>query len=415
MSDRTTVRSRDKAPLDHATVARALAPFGESHTLPADAYTSADVFSWEQDRLFERSWVCVGRAPELDEPGDRRAFRIGSDGVLLVRGRSGRLNAFFNVCRHRGHELVEPGSSGRGRAIRCPYHAWVYDIDGNLKGAPRFNDRAGFDRGAHSLIPVRVMEWRGWVFVNVSGDAPAFSDHVGNLDELVSGHEPERLRSAAREEYVVEANWKIIIENFHECYHCPSIHPELCRVTPPDSGINLEPHGAWVGGSMELADTAETMSLTGESFGVALRGLDTRRRRQVLYFGVMPNQLMSLHPDYVMTHRIDPIAPDRSLVECEWLFAPEAVEQAGFDPSYATDFWDLTNRQDWRACESVQRGVSSRGYRPGPLSPLEDEVYKFVNMVARAYMEGGLARSESQQTHDRAATAGAPHGRRATS
>ncbi len=202
--------------------------------------------------------------------------------------------------------------------------------------------------------------------------------------------------AVARHDYVVEANWKIVVENYHECYHCPSIHPELCQVSPPDSGINLAPTGSWVGGTMDLHPEAETMSMTGESFGVTMRGLDATQRRQVLYFGLFPNLLISIHPDYVLTHRLQPLAPDQTYVECEWLFSREAVESEGFDPSYARDFWDITNRQDWRACEGVQRGVSSRGYRQGPLSPREDAVYQFITMVARGYLEGEVSRPATQ-------------------
>jgi Rieske 2Fe-2S family protein len=372
-----------QAPIGRDSVARVLMPAGRSFTLPAEAYTSPDLFAWEQKAFFEDSWVCVGRVEDLARPGDRRAVEIGSDGIVLVRDESGSLNGFFNVCRHRGHQLVAPGECHTGRVIKCPYHAWTYGLDGSLKGAPHFNDRPAFDRSDFPLVEARVSQWRGWVFVNVSGGADDLVDHVGNLEEWVADHEPDRLVSAVRHDYVIEANWKIVTENYHECYHCPQIHPELCKVSPPDSGYNMDPTGAWVGGAMELMPHAETMSLTGASEGSTLRGLDDRRSREVLYFGVFPNLLISLHPDYVMTHRIVPLSHDRSMIECEWLFPPEALTEEDFDPSYAADFWDITNKQDWAACESVQRGAASRGYRQGPLASAEDEVYGFVTMVAR--------------------------------
>jgi Rieske 2Fe-2S family protein len=133
------------------------------------------------------------------------------------------------------------------------------------------------------------------------------------------------------------------------------------------------------------------MSLTGASDGVVLRGLDSRRRREVLYIGIFPNLLVSLHPDYVMTHRIEPLGPGRSAIECEWLWPPEALERNGFDPAYAADFWDITNREDWGACEAVQRGAASRGFRQGPLASAEGEVYQFETMVARGYLGRPLA------------------------
>ena len=190
----------------------------------------------------------------------------------------------------------------------------------------------------------------------------------------------------------MRANWKILVENYHECYHCPSIHPELCEVSPPKSGEDHEAQGVWVGGSMELEDHAETMSLDGKSRAPNLPNLTAGQGREVYYYQIFPNLLISLHPDYVMTHRITPLAPDRTAVECEWLFSREAVEIGSFDPSYASEFWDLTNGQDWRACEGVQRGASSRGYRQGPLSPEETTVGKFVAMIAQGYLEGRVAR-----------------------
>jgi Rieske 2Fe-2S family protein len=374
------------APIERSSLERSLAPFGHSFTLPAEAYTSPEVFAWEAANFFEQTWVCVGRSVDLAAPGDRKAVRVGSEGVLLVRDTSGDLRGFFNVCRHRGHELLAEGACVSGGVIKCPYHAWVYGLDGSLKGAPHFGDRPGFDRADYPLQPVGVAEWHGWLFVNPSGRGPTFAEHVGNLGDFIAPYETERLVSARRHDYVIQSNWKIIVENYHECYHCPQIHPELCQVTPPDSGFNMIATGAWAGGTMELMDHAETMSLTGESFGVPLRGLDADQRRQVLYFGYFPNLLISPHPDYVMTHLIEPLSASASRIECEWLFAPEAIETPGFDPSYASDFWDITNKQDWSACEAVQRGVSSRGYRQGPLAGAEDAVYDFITMVARGYL-----------------------------
>ena len=168
--------------------------------------------------------------------------------------------------------------------------------------------------------------------------------------------------------------------------HCPAIHPELCRVSPPRSGENYASSGSWIGGWMSLRDGAATMSLDGHSDGVPLRGLSGDALRTVIYVGIFPNVLLSLHPDYVMTHVLVPTAADRTMIECSWAFAPEAVAAPRFDPAYAVDFWDLTNRQDWSACESVQRGLRSPFAAPGPLSPDEDAVYSFVTTVARGYL-----------------------------
>jgi glycine betaine catabolism A len=231
-----------------------------------------------------------------------------------------------------------------------------------------------------------AQEWHGWLFVNETGDAPPLTEHLGALDELVAPYAPATLVRGAVHDYELAANWKVITENYHECYHCPLIHPELCRVSPPDSGDNYQLPGAWVGGSMDLRDGAATMSFDGHSDGTPIPGVDPR---QVRYLGLLPNLLLSLHPDYVMTHRMTPLAPDRTRVECAWYFVAPP-DGAALQPAYAVDFWDRTNRQDWAACESVQRGLASPHFRPGPLAPAEDAVHQLVALLARAYLAGGL-------------------------
>jgi Rieske 2Fe-2S family protein len=354
--------------------------------LPRAAYVDPAVFGWEQRHFFGGSWMCVGRSEDVPNPGDQRAEAVGAAGVLLVRGDDGRLRAFANTCRHRGHELLGCGASINRRVVACPYHSWGYELSGELRAAKGFKGREGFDASQWGLVGLPVHEWHGMIFVDGSGSAPAFDASLGTLEEIVAPYEMERLRVAGRHEYEVAANWKILTENYHECYHCPVIHPELCSVSPPSSGHNYPASGSWVGGTMDLREGMQTMSLDGTSAGAMLRALDDGGLRTVIYLNVFPNLLISLHPDYVMVHRLTPLAADRTRIECTWAFAPEAVEREGFDPSYAVDFWDITNRQDWQACESVQRGLTSEHAQPGPLSPEEDAVYQFVTMVARGYL-----------------------------
>jgi glycine betaine catabolism A len=373
-------------PFDPVDLEPALRPFGQSRMLPRDAYTSPRVFAFEQERFFAGSWICVGREGELEATGAQRAVRVGGAGVLLIRGADGRARAFANTCRHRGHELLGVGEQTTRRTVLCPYHAWTYDLDGSLRVAPGFRDHTEFRPGEHGLVELPLESWHGFLFVNGSGDAPPFAEHVGALDELVAPYQPARLVPLASHAYDLACNWKVVLENYHECYHCPLIHPELCQVSPPASGDNFELDGAWVGGTMDLKDHAATMSLDGHSDGVPIPGLDAERLRTVAYLGLFPNLLLSLHPDYVMTHLVEPLGPDLSHVVCTWYFPPEATERPGFDPAYAVEFWDRTNRQDWAACESVQRGMASPHFQPGPLAPAEDAVYHVVTMIARAYL-----------------------------
>lgn len=378
------------APLEREDLERLIAPFGENRTLPSAAYTSQEVFDWEMEHVFRSNWLCLGRGEELVAPGQMRAVEVAGEGVLVARDLEGVLNAFSNVCRHRGHELAPIGDAIDARLIRCPYHSWSYRFNGELRAAPTFTQTPGFDMSEFGLIGIRVAEHMGWAWLDFSGLAPPIEEHFGNLARIAAPYEPKRITTAAVHSYLVDANWKIVVENYNECYHCSSIHPELCEVTPPDSGRDHQPTGVWCGGTMLLKPHAVTMSLDGASKGVNFPSLDTETARLVWYLTLMPNLLLSMHPDYVMTHRVVPISPDQTLVECSWLFPPEAYRLEDFDPSYAVDFWDITNREDWAACESVMRGVANRGYRPGPLSSWEGTVYQFLTMIGHLYLGHGL-------------------------
>jgi Rieske 2Fe-2S family protein len=377
--------ARPPAPVDQAALAASLAPFGQSRMLPRTAYVDPAVFEWEQRHFFGGGWMCVGRSDQVAEPGGQRAEAVGEGGVLLVRDEHGVSRAFANTCRHRGHELLPCGTATQQKVIICPYHSWTYGLDGGLRAAAGFKNQPGFVARLWGLNELPVAEWHGLVFVDGSATAPPLADSLATLDDVVARYELERLVVAGQHDYETTANWKILTENYHECYHCPVIHPELCRVSPPRSGENYPAGGMWVGGWMDLRDGMATMSLDGASHGAALRGLDAKGLRTVLYVAIFPNVLLSLHPDYVMVHRLVPLAADRTRIECTWAFAPESLARPGFDPGYAVEFWDITNRQDWHACESVQRGLSSPHAVPGPLSSEEDAVYQFVTMVARGY------------------------------
>jgi Rieske 2Fe-2S family protein len=355
--------------------------------LPRQAYVDDDVFAWEERHFLRGGWMCVGRSEDVAAPGDQRAESVGRAGVFLVRAHDGRVRAFANACRHRGHELLPCGEERNLHIVVCPYHSWSYHLDGTLRGAPGFDVLDDFAATDYGLVELAAAEWHGLLFVDASGHAGAFSEHVLGLENVLAPYEPERLRAAGCHDYTVKANWKILSENYQECYHCAMIHPQLCRVSPPNSGENYPSGGggAWVGGWMALADHADTMSLDGRTAASPLRGLSPEGRRQIIYIVLFPNVFLSLHPDYVMTHLLTPLSPDRTRVRCCWSFAPEDRDRPDFDPSHAVDFWDITNRQDFDACESVQRGLSSTDHPPGPLSPREDGVYQYVTMVARGY------------------------------
>lgn len=379
------------APLDQAALQECLRPFGESRMLPRSAYVDPAVLAWERKHVFDGGWACLGRCDAVRAPSTQMAVKVGDSGVLLTRDAAGTLHAFDNICRHRGHELLACGSTSNKPNVMCPYHAWTYGLDGSLRAARGIREIRNADKDQLGLIPIAVAEWGGFVFVNLSGAAQSFASFLGDLGEATANWGLERLVVGASHDYELHANWKVAIENYHECYHCRMIHPALCTASPPDSGCNYRnATGAYTGGWMDLADGGETMSFDGRSHGVVIPGLNAEQRRQVHYITLFPGLLISLHPDYVMTHRLDPVSPELTKVECQWLFPPEARALPGFSPAYAVDFWDKTNREDWSAVESVQRGLASERFVPGILTEDEDSVYAFVSLVAKVY----LGRSE---------------------
>jgi len=363
------------APIAPSALESSLRELGEATMLPGEAYTDPAVLAFERRHFFAGSWVCVGRESELrGGKVTQRGLMIG-DIPVIVTWNGEDLRAFANTCRHRGHELIPDGETNNRRAVACPYHGWGYTLDGSLIATPKMELNGS--KADYSLKSLPLAQWQGWVFINATGDAAPFAEHLGDMDALISPYNSADLVVADRHSYVVNANWKLIVENYHECYHCPSIHPELCEVSPPESGDNMRGAGAWVGGTMVLRDGMDTMSLDGRSSGRNLPGVDPR---EVLYIGLFPNLLISPHPDYVMAHRMLPLDVDRTWVECTWLF-PADVE----DPSYGVTFWDITNRQDWAACESVQRGVTSPHFVPGPFASSEDAVHQWVRLISRGY------------------------------
>ncbi len=375
-------------PRCRADLAAVLAP-GPGRTLPGPAYTDPDVFAWELAELWATSWVCVGRLDDLLAGVTQRAVRVGDALVVLTTPEPGTLDGvrgFHGICRHRGHELLAEGGADDRRRIVCPYHAWAFALDGSLVQIARADDddRRHVDPAEWGLLGVGVEVWRGWVFVAL-GDAGPFTDHVGDLDRVLAPHDPGSLGVAHRIVYDVAANWKVVAANYHECYHCPTVHPELARVADPDADESAPPgRGDWIGGPMPLAHGAETLSESGRALGPRLPGVDDLTARSVWLGQLLPNLFVGAHPDHLVTHRTVPLAPDRTLVECDWL-AP-----VGVDVSDSVTLWDRVNRQDWEIVASVQRGVADPGYRPGPLLAREASVRRYERAVARAHLTGRL-------------------------
>jgi Rieske 2Fe-2S family protein len=349
-------------------------------TLPARYYTDESIFRAELERFYCRMWVCAGRAEQVAEKNQFFIAEIAGESLIVTRDNAGALHAFYNVCRHRGTRLCTEPSGCFGGRIQCPYHGWTYSLDGTLLGAPHM-DPQQFRREEYPLHAVSIDIWDGHIFLNLAKQPQSLRKQLADLPQKFASWHMEELRIGKRANYAVHANWKLIVLNYNECLHCPILHPTLSRVTDSMSGDNDPPNSSYIGGSMDFRGDAQTMSIDGVRCRDYLPGLNHEQRQHVLYYATYPNLFLSLHPDYVMVHRLWPKAVDRTEVVTEWLFHPTEMAKPNFVPDDAVDFWDKTNKEDWHICELSQQGISSRAYVPGPYSQQESLPSAFDRMI----------------------------------
>ena len=355
---------------------------GLEQTLPSSWYYRDDIFALEKERIFCREWLCVAREEELPAAGDFRVLDVVGESIILVRNRQGVLRAFYNVCRHRGSRLCRTDEAApvgmavhggviAARSILCPYHQWSYDLDGHLVTAPHMANVPGFDKSTISLYPVGLECWGGFIFLNLTpAEARPFDTQLGEIPQRIQRYPLAGLRIGHSITYPVAANWKAVCENYNECYHCGGVHPQLCAVVPAfrkAGGAGLD----WSRGVPHRAG-ANTFTHSGTTTRRAFPTLDQdeleRHKGEVIY----PNLFVSLARDHVAAFILQPRGPERTDVVCHFLFESCEIEKPDFDPTDAVEFWDMINRQDWSACESVQCGMRSRVHQYGYYAPMED-------------------------------------------
>ena len=341
----------------------------EAKTLAQQYFVSPEVFAEEQDRIFSKQWVLVGHQSQVAEAGDYFVAVVAGESLIIVRDKDGELHGFYNVCRHRGTRLRED-RNGHLAAIQCPYHAWTYGLDGRLIGAPHMDQVAGFDKADYSLHAANLALSEGFIFVNLADSPASLEQWFAPLAGKFSRWDLPALRSAKRIEYDVRANWKLIFENYSECYHCPGVHPELSKISPYDSSENDLTDGPFLGGFMRIGK-GKSLTVSGNACALPMEQFGEEDFRLVFYYSIFPSMLLSLHPDYVMVHQLLPQSPERTLIFCNWFFHPEAFEGEDFNPHDAIEFWEMVNKQDWHVCELSQQGIASRAYQPGPYSSRE--------------------------------------------
>ena len=367
-------------------------------TLPARYYTDPAIFAEELERFFCQGWICAGRADQIPNPGDFFVREIADESIIINRDNSGQVRAFYNVCRHRGTRICTAAEGKFSGRIQCPYHGWTYALDGKLIGAPHMEN---LPREDYPLNPVGVDLWDGHIFITLDPRPAPLASQLDDLPQKFANWRMTDLRFYQRRTYDAKANWKLIIQNYNECLHCPVLHPTLSQLTDYLSGDNDTPHRGYIGGTMGFKPGVETMSLDGKLRRDYLPCLTDAQRTEVKYYAVYPNLLLSLHPDYMMTHTLWPRAVDRTEIICEWHFHPQEMAKPNFQADDAVKFWDLTNKEDWGISELSQAGIKSRAYKPGPYSVREGLPHAFDQMVVEREREGKATGPKSGNVRSR--------------
>ena len=349
-----------------------------SLTLPEKYYVSDEMFAREKQRIFNNKWTCVGHHNRIPDPGDYFVQELFGESLIILRDKERKVRAFYNVCRHRGTRICEAAEGKFSGSIQCSYHAWTYNLDGKLIGAPFMKDVQDFHWEDFPLRSVPLNIWEGFIFLNLSLDssAPPIEETFAPMGDRLSKWNMNSLKPNGRMAYDVASNWKYIFQNFNECYHCPTIHPLLNKLTNYTGAENDLSDGPFLGGFMQLTG-GDSMTVTGRSCSLPLGYLSLEDQKRGYYYTLLPNLLLNIHPDYVMYHVLFPQAPGRTRIVSEWLFSPDAFGHADFHPEDAVDFWHETNLQDWHVCELSQLGVSSQGYTPGWYTPRESLLAAF--------------------------------------
>ncbi|MFC6237641.1 aromatic ring-hydroxylating oxygenase subunit alpha [Longivirga aurantiaca] len=379
---------------------------GLQEALPREHYVDAALHERERTAVLLREWTCIGRLDDLGltAPGTRdllperlAVVDLHGESVLVTTDTGGALHGHYNVCRHRGSQVVpvEPGASVApcaARSLRCPYHSWTYGLDGSLLHAPH-TDGVDLDRDAFRLHPVGAAAWGGWLWLHGAPDeATDLLEALAPVPERVRRYPLDTLVLGRRLRYEVAANWKVVAENYNECYHCGPVHPELVRLVPAFGGGGQ--HLEWEDG-VPHREGAWTFTMSGTTDRAPFPDLDEHERVRHKGELVYPNLLLSLSAEHAAAFVLRPRAVDRTEVVCDLLFAPDEAAKPTFDPSDAEELWDLTNKQDWAICESVQRGMSSRAYRQGWYAPMED-----ASLDIRRWLLPRLERHERRGSDD---------------
>ena len=350
------------------------------HTLPGRDYIDPAIFALERENVFFKSWFYAGRAEQVEASGQWFTIDVVGESIIVMRNEVGELQAFYNVCRHRGSKLCDEIAGHCHGAIVCPYHNWCYNHQGDLIATPRIEE-GELDRSQLSLWPVHVDVWQGFVFVNLIAEKPI------SLRESLATHfdeplrferfELDKLRIGHRVETIVNANWKIVMENYLECLHCPNVHPELVEtIETYQTGWVIEEGRDDGGVSLPLGGTGYTQ---GGKSSLSVMPSMTELEVNSIYGGAIPpNVTLDIGATGVMVIQLLPISAQQTRVVDTYLFNAVDVAKPDFDPSPLSDFNELVAKQDFAVCERVQKGVASRAFKHGTLAEKDIFVYEFI-------------------------------------
>ncbi|MEC9092372.1 MAG: aromatic ring-hydroxylating dioxygenase subunit alpha, partial [Planctomycetota bacterium] len=282
-------------------------------------YLDPSCFQFEQEKLFQHNWIPIGYESQLKQTGDFFRFTLNEIDCIAVRDTSNVSRAFQNLCRHRGTQLCTDPQGHANSAMACPYHGWKYDFEGCLIVAPNMQDVDGFDKEEFGLVEYPIKSWNGLLFVSLDNTAEL---PVTKLDPIAQLYGLAQYQREETLSYDIEANWKLFFQNYNECYHCPSVHPQLTPFSNYRESENEFEHGEVLGGPMKIRDKVETISEDGLACGAIPAGLPKTELKKARYFSIFPNLFLSFFPDYVMVHRLTPISKSRTRIECDLLFHP---------------------------------------------------------------------------------------------
>ena len=390
---------------DFSQVRRSLQSRRPGHTLPQALYTSDEAFRFDVTAVFSRAWVLVGLECEVPEPGAALALTVGMSPIVIVRDRAGQVRGFHNSCRHRGAMVCPAGRSQRPVLV-CPYHQWSYDLSGRLISARRMQD--DFIRAEHGLLPVHVRNVAGVLYVSLAENPPPFDAFAEGLAPLLAPHGLSHAKLAHEAVFLERGNWKLVMENARECYHCAARHPDLALTFPTEvrahfegdddgrvarfesrmqaAGLPLGPTLGdwWQAVRFPLNEGVVSMTMDGKH---AVRRLMVERESGDIgsvRFATEPNSFCHAVADHLFAFTAEPVGPQETLVTTRWYVHREAVEGVDYHVENLVSLWLTTNRQDIELVENNQRGVNSVGYIPGPYSEeAEALVNRFTNWYCR--------------------------------